>query len=107
MEYKVFPAQHEPDSFSLEFITDEGCDMHHCAETIICNAAGWKCDWSLNEITDSIPDCVAFSELEYWINEIKKDLNGHPNRDRHYADLDNLLNAGHRLFRDEDVRNAG
>ena len=78
--------------------------MPHCAEAIIHNETGWKCDWSLNEITHAIPDCVAFSELEYWINEIKKDLNGHPSRDRHNADLGYLLKAGCRLFRDEDAR---
>ena len=103
MNTTIFPAQHGPDSFYLKFNTYEGCEMPFDAEAFICNDAGWHRDHMEGAVSKTT-DLRSIPELENEINYIKGELKQHPNRDRHYADLDNLLKAGSRLFRDEDVR---
>ena len=103
MKYIVFPAHHEPDSFYLEINTAEGCERPFETEAFICNDAGWNRDHMGGSVSKTT-DLRSIPELESETNYIKGEIKQHPNRDRHYADLDNLLNAGHRLFRDEDAR---
>ena len=100
---KVQINREEKDSFYLEFITAEGCERPFDTEAFICNDAGWRRD-HMEGVVFKTTDLRSTPELDSEINYIKGELKQHPNRDRHYADLDNLLNAGHRLFQDEDAR---
>ena len=103
MTTTIFPAQHAQDSFYLEVKTREVCEGFFQTEICICNDAGWRRDHMEGAVSKTT-DLRSIPELDSEINYIKGELKQHPNRDRHYADLDNLLKAGSRLFRDEDVR---
>ena len=103
MTTTIFPAQHAQDIFYLKINTDEGCAGPFETEAFICNDAGWHRDHMEGAVSKTT-DLRSIPELENETNYIKGELKQHPNRDRHSVDLDNLLKAGRRLFRDEDVK---
>ena len=104
MYHEIFTSHHEKDSFYMTFKSDVGCGNRFPAQAFIRNKAGWKCSWWDGDIIYRSHDCVAICDLDCVVRSIKEDLQGDPNQDRFFSELDLLHEAGSRLFRDEVAR---